>query len=223
MHQHISMKLLILYGQHKPEIAICMKKFWNERFRNEKFAYGQKPNSFFREQLWEQKFGRVLLPGEGEGRDARYAAQKGWLVHAYDFSEVAASKAVVSAFSENLKFEYQISSVEEFETALNFYHLVSVSFLHLPELIRKSFHSQLFDCLLPGGKVIAEYFSKQQIDRDSGGPKNPDMLYSREELASDLTDFNILNLTEEEVLLDNGSFHQDLAWVIRVVAEKPGQ
>jgi hypothetical protein len=198
-----------------------MKEFWNARYDTDDFAYGKSPNSFFKEQLWDQKFGRLLLPAEGEGRDAVYAAKKGWLVHAFDYSEVAASKAVVFAHSEGVKFEYQVIDTENFETADEFYHLVSVSFLHLPEKERLNFHRKMVNSLLPGGKIIAEYFSKKQIDKKTGGPQNPELLYSVDDLKHDFSELNILHLTEELVLLENGNYHRDEAWVLRFVGQKP--
>lgn len=198
-----------------------MKEFWNARYDRDDFAYGTSPNSFFKEQLWDQKFGRLLLPGEGEGRDAVYAAKKGWLVHAFDYSEVAAAKAVVFAHNEGVKFEYQVTDIDSFETASNYYHLISVSFLHLSEELRMKFHKQMIDAVLPGGKIIAEYFSKKQIDLNSGGPKNIDLLYTKEQLQGDFSEIITLGLSEQLISLDNGSFHQDEAWVLRFFGKKP--
>lgn len=64
-----------------------MKDFWNERYSHEKLAYGAEPNEFFRNQLQHLRPGKLLVPAEGEGRNAVYAAQQGWQVTAFDFSE----------------------------------------------------------------------------------------------------------------------------------------
>lgn len=47
-----------------------MKDFWNERYSREEFIYGKQPNEFFKEQLDKLKTGSILLPAEGEGRNA---------------------------------------------------------------------------------------------------------------------------------------------------------
>ena len=60
-------------------------KFWDERFAAEEYIYGTEPNKFFREQLDKLPPGKILLLGEGEGRNAVYAAKSGWLVHAVDY------------------------------------------------------------------------------------------------------------------------------------------
>lgn len=197
-----------------------MKEFWNQRYSATEFAYGESPSTFFSENLWYQYYGRILLPGEGEGRNAVHAAKNGWLVHAFDFSEVAAAKAIGLSRKENVKIEYEIADVASFKTAENYYHLINISFLHLPSATRRSFHKSLVKYLRPGGSILAEFFSKKQIDYDTGGPKNLDMLYDIEELKSDFQEMDISILNEEFIDLDENNFHDGKAWVIRLIASK---
>jgi SAM-dependent methyltransferase len=198
-----------------------MKEFWNQRYEASEFVYGENPSSFFSDNLWYQYFGRILLPGEGEGRNAVHAAKNGWLVHAFDYSEVAAAKAISLSRRENVKIEYEIADVKSFETAENYYHLISISFMHLFPDLRKSFHEKLTGYLRPGGKLIAEYFSRKQINYNTGGPRNPEMLYDVEELRQDFSDLHISYLSEEVISLDENEFHDGQGSVIRLIAEKP--
>ncbi|MFW5820215.1 MAG: class I SAM-dependent methyltransferase [Bacteroidota bacterium] len=198
-----------------------MKEFWNQRFDIDGYVYGTSPSHFFEEKLWDQKFGRLLLPGEGEGRNAVYAAKKGWFVHAFDFSNIAAAKAIALSRHEKVRFEYQISEVSNFETAADYYHLVGITFLHLPPNARKRFHYQMVKCLVPGGKLIAEYFSKKQLSLSTGGPKNPEMLYDIDELTGDFESLNIVEIHENLIDQQSGFAHKGEAWVIRLVCEKP--
>jgi hypothetical protein len=46
-----------------------MKEFWNERYANEEYAYGEEPNEFFKQELARLQPGRILLPADGEGRN----------------------------------------------------------------------------------------------------------------------------------------------------------
>jgi len=75
--------------------------FWNERYSKNKTLYGSIPNIFFRDQLKVLPHGRLLLPAEGEGRNALYAAGLGWEVDAFDFSTVAREKALALAKQMN--------------------------------------------------------------------------------------------------------------------------
>ena len=54
-----------------------MKEIWDKRYSTAVYAYGEEPNAFFKEKLDSQNLeGSILLPAEGEGRNAVYAAKK---------------------------------------------------------------------------------------------------------------------------------------------------
>ena len=71
-----------------------MKEFWNERYYENGYAYGEEANIFFKEELLKLKPGNILLPAEGEGRNAVFAAKQGWEVEAFDISDVGKEKAI---------------------------------------------------------------------------------------------------------------------------------
>ena len=70
-----------------------MQDFWNKRYKQKEYAYGEQPNRFFKEQIQNLSPGKALFPAEGEGRNAVYAAQLGWEVEAFDISEEGKNKA----------------------------------------------------------------------------------------------------------------------------------
>ena len=71
-----------------------MKNFWDERYSIKDYVYGTKPNHFFEEQIQKLKPGKILMLGEGEGRNAVFAAKLGWQVDAVDSSSVSKEKAL---------------------------------------------------------------------------------------------------------------------------------
>ncbi|MDA0985112.1 MAG: hypothetical protein O3C56_04825 [Bacteroidetes bacterium] len=54
-----------------------MKDFWNERYASTEYVYGKEPNQYFKQILCSLSPGKILLPAEGEGRNAVYAASLG--------------------------------------------------------------------------------------------------------------------------------------------------
>jgi hypothetical protein len=54
--------------------GVIMENFWDQRFSEDGFAYGEAPNVFLREQLRGREPGALLLPAEGEGRYHRGCA-----------------------------------------------------------------------------------------------------------------------------------------------------
>lgn len=197
-----------------------MKEFWDERYSVEKFVYGTEPNDFFSNQIEGVSPGRMLLPGEGEGRNAIYAAKLGWKVHAFDFSPKAREKATKLAKNTGVEIGYDILDAENFTAGEARYDAIGVFFIHFLPAQRRSFHSELVKSLAPGGMLIMEVFSKKQIENDSGGPKNIDMLYAVEDLTADMGGLDIVIAKEMNVEMSSGDFHNGRGEVIRLLAKK---
>lgn len=85
--------------------------FWNKRYAEEGLAYGDAPNEFLRRELDQFDPGSLLLPAEGEGRNAVWAAVNGWKVYAYDTSTVGRDKALGMARRRGVEIEYELRSV----------------------------------------------------------------------------------------------------------------
>lgn len=196
-----------------------MKEKWNERYSTPEFIYGSRPNEFFKQQLQNSTPGRLLLPGEGEGRNAIYAAKRGWTVDAFDYSEAAYKKARSLAESNRVNINYTVASYEEYNYPAQTYDAAGLIFTHMPSITRSTIHSMIIRSLKPGGIVILEAFHKEQIDYTSGGPKDIDMLYNEDELASDFEGLKIILLEKKMVKLQEGTFHSGDAVVVRMLGK----
>ena len=192
---------------------------WDERYNRSDYIYGTEPNLFLKDFIEKNKPGKLLLPGDGEGRNSVYAAKSGWQVTAFDSSKVAKAKALKLARQMNVSIQYDVCSVMDFSTAHKF-DLISIIFLHLEPNIRKSFHKKLKEHLNKEGHILLEVFSKEQIHNSTGGPKNPDMLYSIDELKHDFDGMNIKFLEKTTTYLSEGTHHNGQANVIRLLASK---
>ncbi len=195
-----------------------MREFWDNRFAADEYVYGTEPNAFFRGYLQDRKPGRLLLPAEGEGRNAVYAALRGWQVDAFDFSPVAQEKALKLAAERQVVIDYRIYDVAGFDTEGKCYDLIALLYVHLDPPARRTFHRKVADMLSENGTVILEAFSKEQLGNSSGGPQKPDMLYSTEELRSDFEGLTFRLLCREEIVLQEGKGHAGTASVVRMVA-----
>ena len=104
----------------------------------------------------------------------------------------------------------------------NHYDAIVNTFFHALEDSRISIHNKVKSSLKTGGRYILEAFDKAQIKRNTGGPKDTDLLYSLEEINSDFQDFDFIHFSKEEVTLREGDMHNGQAVVIRFVGEKLG-
>lgn len=198
-----------------------MEQFWNERYGQTSLAYGQEPNDFLKEQLAGLPPGKILFPAEGEGRNAIYAAKRGWEVVAFDFSEAGRNKARQLAARAGVAIDYQVRNAAEFSMEANSLDAVALVYAHFPPAIREAFHANLQQWLKPNGLLILEAFHPRQLQYQSGGPKQETMLYSPDLLLGDFKDLEILLLEVREVILNEGTYHQGPAYITRLVASKP--
>src|SRR6056297_738202 len=192
-----------------------MSNFWDERFDSDEFIYGDRPNTFFAEQLQQIPSGRLLLPMEGEGRNAVFAAKLGWDVEAFDSSKVGIQKAKQLAGKKEVDFSYTHCIIEEFPFPKERYDVVAMVFAHLPPDIRPEVHQKIEQIIKPGGQLIVEFFHPDQLGRSSGGPKILDMLYSPELIQKDFPQIKFQHLNRVIEILKEGSHHQGEAILTR--------
>ncbi|MDE3185221.1 MAG: methyltransferase domain-containing protein [Bacteroidota bacterium] len=197
-----------------------MKKFWNDRYAAEEFVYGKEPNEFFKSELSNLQPGKLLLPCEGEGRNAVFAARQKWKVDAFDQSEKGKEKCLALANQYKVTVNYTIADALEIEMGENKYDMIALIFAHFPSAIRKQFHQKCINALKPGGLLLLEAFNPLQLNNESGGPKDPDMLYTTAILRDDFGNLNFKYLQELKVNLSEGKHHEGKADVIRLLATK---
>ena len=196
-----------------------MKEFWNKRYAQKTSSYGLLPNRFFKQELDKLTLGSILLAAEGEGRNAVYAASKKWEVEAFDFSESGQQKALRLSENQGFTITYRVIDAQEFSSDKEF-DLLALIYAHFPSEIRAKVHRHLLQFVKPGGLVVFEAFSKQQLGKDSGGPKNPEMLFSLDEIRSEFENLDFKVLEEVQIQLEEGVYHNGEASVIRFVGQK---
>ena len=192
-----------------------MKEMWNERYGGKGFVYGTKPNEFFKQQIDDLTPGKLLLFGEGEGRNAVYAASKGWDVLALDWSEKAREKALALARQNNVLFSYEVGNFLDIPVEHHSFDAVALIYIHMEEEGREKLHKKAITSLKRGGMIILEAFDKEQLGKTSGGPQNLNVLYSLEDIVTDFQDLDFKFFAKETLQLDEGEGHKGEAHIIR--------
>jgi len=198
---------------------------WNDRYSKDEFAYGEQPNNYLKEQLEKLDAGAILFPAEGEGRNAVFAAKLGWTVSAFDISVEGKKKALLLAEINKVTIDYQIGELQTLNYCPEQFDAIALIYAHFPADIKSLYHKTLDKYLRKGGVIIFEAFSKSHIDYISknekmGGPKDIAMLFSIDELKSDFGNYEIIELAEKEIELNEGLFHNGTGSVIRFVGRK---
>ena len=202
-----------------------MKEFWDQRYGQSEYAYGQFPNEYLKQQISDLPAGKVLFPAEGEGRNAVFAANLGWEVSAFDISVQGQKKALALAEKFGVAIDYQVADFSTIDYPKAYFDAIVLVYAHFPESMRMLWHQQLDQYLRPGGLIILEGFSKKHLEYNSknekaGGPKDPSMLFSIEDIQTDFPNYDFLELVETEVELEEGLFHVGKGSVIRFTGRK---
>ena len=198
---------------------------WDDRYNMEAFAYGETPNNYLKEQLTKLPAGIILFPAEGEGRNAVFAARLGWTVSAFDISNEGKSKAMSLAEKNNVTIGYQVGELQtlNFDTAQ--FDTIALIYAHFPAAVKSLYHKAFDNYLKNDGIIIFEAFSKKHIDyvtanEKIGGPKDIESLFSIEEIKSDFPDYEIIELVEKDIELNEGLYHNGTGSVIRFTGRK---
>lgn len=194
-------------------------EMWNERFSQQKHLYSTHPNVLFKQYLDGKKPGKILLPGDGEGRNGVYAAKADWEVVTFDSSEIGVKHSQELAREQKVNVNAFQSSIEDFSFDPGYFDVIAIIFLHLPRHLREKHFLRLSNFLKKNGEIYILGFEKGQINYNSGGPKDLDMLYSVDELSNEFQGLNIIKNAAFEYEIDEGPKHQGTARLIEFIAK----
>jgi hypothetical protein len=198
-----------------------MSDFWDQRYGEPGYKYGTEPNAFLREQEvhWPRS-ARVLLPGDGEGRNGVWVARQGHRVETVDASKVGVEKSRALAAEHGVEVLSVHADLATWTSAHQF-DVVGLCFLHLPPSLRIAVHRRLLERVLPGGWVVLEAFHPRQLGRTSGGPRDAALLYTLADVRADFSGGveEVLG-AEVEVTLAEGEGHRGPGVVTRFVARR---
>lgn len=195
------------------------EEFWNRRYAIGGYLYGTEPNSFLAEHC-SLLNAPVLSLSEGEGRNAVFLASGGLEVLGVDISMIALEKAKKLAKSCGVEIKTRVTDLATFKPEENHYgSVVSIS-AHLPSAVRNRLYPLIERSLKPDGIIILEAFSENQLLRDTGGPKDADMLMTVDKIHREFPNFEPIILREVERDVSEGEGHTGMASVVQFIARK---
>lgn len=194
---------------------------WDERYSESGYIYGTTPNAFLVSVVERLPPGRILMLAEGEGRNAVYLASLGYQVTAVDGSAVGLRKAAELARQRGVAITTIIADLDGFRIEPGQWDGIVSCYCHLPPAIRVPLHRQVVSGLRPGGVLVLEGFSQEQLAYDTGGPKALDMLLELDQLKQELSGLEFLHAVTLERDVKEGRGHTGIASVVQLLAVKP--
>ncbi len=164
---------------------------WNKRYAAKELIWSAGPNALLASELTGLSPGRALDAACGEGRNGLWLAEQGWTVTAVDFSDVAISKGRQIAERRGLQLDWQVADISRDPIPQRHYDLVVVLYLHTDSTERALWLPRLIGAVAPGGTFFYLGHDPENIAHGQGGPQDPDLLPSADEIAQALTDFSI--------------------------------
>jgi SAM-dependent methyltransferase len=197
-------------------------KPWDARYGRAGYYYGAEPNDFLREHYGEiARGGEVLCLAEGEGRNAVFLAAHGYAVVAVDQSAVGLQKAERLAELKGVRITPIQVDLAEYRIEPDRWDGIVSIWCHLPRALRIEVHRQVVTGLKPGGVLLLESYTPEQLRYGTGGPPTADRMVTLKDLRRDLDGLVFIHAMERERVVTEGSGHTGLSAVVQIVARRP--
>lgn len=198
-----------------------MKFSWHDRFDTEEYIYGEEPNPLIVEQIERLRgCNKVVAFAEGEGRNAVFLAREGFDVTAYDLAESGLKKTEKLAEKHGVTVMTKKVDLIRDEVEANEFDAAIMVFGHFREKDQKNVFGKLLKAVKPGGIILMEVYSKEQLNYKTGGPDDRDMLYDPKNILEWCKRHHVLHFFYGEQIREEGSRHTGLAHVVQLVLKK---
>jgi len=184
---------------------------WDDRYAASDLVWSAEPNATVAALTADLRSGRALDIAAGEGRNSIWLAERGWDADAMDYSRVGLERAerlaaqrlsnAAAAGGDVGRFRAIVADITAgWEPEPLAYDLVLVIFLHLPAAARATAHCAAASGVAPGGLLLVLAHDRSNLDEGVGGPQDPAILPTPQEVVADLADSGLL-VERAEVIL----------------------
>ena len=194
---------------------------WDERYSDDEYLFGTEPNYFLKNVEPDLPTGRALCYGDGEGRNGVFLARRGYEVTSMDASQVGMEKARRLAHESGVELATVVADLREFDFGHEKWDVIVSVFVHLFPDLRRRVHHRVVEALLPGGALVLEAYTPEQLRYRTGGPPREELLMTLPALEEDLRGLDLE--VGRELVRDvvEGRGHNGKAAVVQVLARKP--
>src|SRR5579875_20601 len=173
---------------------------WNDRYSGAELVWGTEPNRYVAAELADAPPGRALDVACGEGRNAIWLATRGWQVTGVDFSSAGLSRAARLAERAGVagRVSFQLADVVTGPLPGGPFDAVVVAYLQLEAPRRRAALRKSAEVVAPGGTLLVVGHDSSNLTEGTGGPQDPRVLFTPQDLTADLADLPGLAVDKAE-------------------------
>ncbi len=178
---------------------------WNERYGTDELVWRAEPNRFLVEEVERLTPGRALDLACGEGRNAVWLASQGWKVVGMDFSSAGLAKGRRMADERGVEVTWVEADAVSWIPPRSGFDLVVLMYLQLPYDQRRAALGHAAAALAPRGVLLVVGHDATNPTEGFGGPQDPAVLCSAEDIVGDLDGLRIERAERVERQVDTPS------------------
>ena len=164
---------------------------WNRRYAGSELLWTAEPNRVLVAEISGLPPGRALDLACGEGRNAVWLAERGWEVTGVDFADVGLDKARGLAAARGVDPTWVEADLLDYDPPPEAFDLVVILYLQLSADERHRVLRSAAAAIAPGGTLLVVAHDRSNLEHGHGGPQDPRMLATPQEVAGDLDGLEI--------------------------------
>jgi len=164
---------------------------WNKRYAQREFVWSLTPNQTVVTETAPLTPATALNLACGEGRNAVWLAEQGWQVSAVDYAKTGLDKARRLAAARGVAVDWILADVIEYPPSPATFALVLIAYLHIPAHQREQLIHNACQALQAGGTLLYIGHDLSNIEHGWGGPQDPAVLCTPQDIVNLLPDFTI--------------------------------
>lgn len=197
--------------------------FWESRFAVPDYVFGKTASAFLQScKSLLPSSGKALAIADGEGRNGVWIAQQGLDVLSLEFSPSAQGKAGRLADAAEVTMTFELADAHNWTFPEEKFDVVADIFTQFstPEQRLRKFAGSR-KTMKRGGLLIMQGYGIKQLQYRTGGPEEPQKIFTRELLEQAFGDLQDLTIVEREESLEEGTAHHGISAYFGLIGYKP--
>lgn len=184
---------------------------WPERYAATSLGWETAPDELVVATCGRLRPGNALVPCAGDGRNALWLAGRRWTVTAVDDSQLSVGRILSHAALMGVGVDAIMADALAHRPARDAYDLVLLAYPPLPSARLRRLLVAAVPALRPGGRLVVIGRDAANLDGGYGGPADPDLLTTSEDVARWITALgpavSRAEVVRREVVVDVGVRH----------------